>query len=159
MRPLRWAAAGGFIAFGAAALACSENAGESVIPDQATAAAGGTIIIEARDFSFVPDRAESQDTTVTIELRNTGAEHHSLTVYESDDYTEPVEDAVIESLAAGETATVSFDVPEGATTLNFRCEIHPDRMNGELAVGGSPTGDDDSPTAGATTGATPEEED
>ena len=154
----RSALAGGLLALGVLAAACSENAGESVIPDQATARAGGTIVVEARDFSFVPDRAESETASVTIELRNNGAEQHSLTVYQSDDYAEPVAGAVIEAIGPGESETISFDVEEGATTLNFRCEVHPDEMNGEISVGssGTPTA---TTTAQATAGASPTQED
>ena len=154
----RNAFAGGLLAFGVLAGACSENAGESVIPDQATARAGGTIVVEARDCSFVPDRAESETASLTLQLPNTGAEQHSLTVYQSDDYAEPVAGAVIEPIGPGETESVSFDVAEGATTLNFRCEVHPDEMNGEISVGASdaPTG---ITTAQATAGASPTQED
>lgn len=130
--------------------ACSDNAGESVVPEQATARAGGAIVIEARDFSFVPDRAESETGSITIELRNAGAEPHSLTVYESDDYSEPLQGAVIEAVEQGESQTVSFEYDGEPTTLNFRCEVHPDRMNGEISVGGSSSaGGTTTPQAGA----------
>lgn len=145
------------VAFVPLSVACSENAGESVVPDLATQQAGGTIVIEARDFSFVPELAEADSASVTIELRNTGAEPHSLTVYTDDRYETAVEGAVIEAIDPGETETISFEAT-GAETYNFRCEVHPDLMNGELSVGGSDSPSDETPS-GATPGATPEEED
>lgn len=137
MNRLRIAAAGCSIAVLLAG--CSENAGETVVPDQATPQAGeGSIAIEARDFSFVPDRVEANTSSVTIEVTNEGAEQHSLTVYASDEYQEPVDGAVVQAIAPGESASITFDAGS-ATTLNFRCEIHPDLMDGEISVGGTAT--------------------
>lgn len=117
------------------AVGCSQNAGETVRPPQATSDASGTIRIEAREFSFIPDRAEAfSGAGLTLELVNSGAEQHSLTLYRDEEYTEPVADAVITAIQPGNSETVTFEVEESGV-FHFRCEIHPDQMSGELSVG------------------------
>jgi plastocyanin len=116
--------------------ACSENNGDTVPPTEAAAQGTGTLTIEARDFSFVPELAAATlGDPVKIDFKNRGSAKHSLSFFEDAANDEPLPRAATEVLDAGAESSLEFEAPAQATTLYFRCEVHPDRMKGELKVG------------------------
>ena len=117
---------------------CSDNAGETVRPTPKqgeTPGSGTTLTIEARDFQFAERQFEvRQGQVAEIRLQNGGSAQHSFKAYEDDEYTEPVEGAEIQPVAAGQSGSTTLNPPEGATQLYFRCEIHK-QMTGEIEIG------------------------
>ncbi|MGE0600405.1 MAG: hypothetical protein AB7J35_14735 [Dehalococcoidia bacterium] len=116
-------------------VACSDNSGDTVVPTAAKSSGDNTLRISARDFTFVPSDWNAFNTQdLTIVLTNDGAEQHTLRVYEDSDYTEPVDDASIHPTDPGQSNQVTFTPPKEPRTLYFRCEIHPDLMQGEISI-------------------------
>lgn len=151
---LRAAGALALLGGGATFVACSENNGDTVVPQQATQegmaerspeGGGGepTVLeIQANEYSFTPDFLEAVTLSgVTIELFNAGSEEHSIAFYTDQARSDPVTDGESDPVPPGETIT--FDLPiDQPGTYYFHCELHPDRMDGELAVGPAGSGQD-----------------
>jgi hypothetical protein len=115
--------------------ACSENSGDTVRPTVAGADGGsGPVGLEARDFSFVPNHLSASSDEISIVFQNSGAVPHSLAFYTDAGHENAVRDAGAGEVRPGASADVTFRSPEAVATLYFRCEVHPDRMRGELAV-------------------------
>lgn len=94
----------------------------------------GTIAVVAQDFVFNPSGITvASDEEVTISLQNDGELPHTLTVFEDDAFTTPLEGATTGNVNAGATGefTVTFEEPGQHA---FRCQIHPDRMVGIIVV-------------------------
>lgn len=115
--------------------ACSDNSGDTVVPTAAKSSGENTLRISARDFTFVPSEWNAfNNQDLTIVLTNDGASQHTLRVYEDADYTEPVDGASINPTNPGQSNQITFAAPSEPKKLYFRCEIHPDLMQGEISV-------------------------
>jgi|GEM_PF-5027475 len=131
----------GFACAGALILlsgACSENAGQTerqTPVEGQTTESGAVLSVSAREYAFVPDRLQVRPGQVAeLRLKNDGSKEHSLSVYEDDGYSEPVEGATVATAAPGETEAVSLNPPGGSNELYFRCEIHHE-MTGTIEIG------------------------
>lgn len=98
------------------------------------AESGATFVeVDAADFSFDPDALNvAADVELSFAISNTGAAAHTFTVYADESYSEPVEGAdtgQIPDLTVGD-----FTVTLGAGEYYFRCENHPDQMQGTITA-------------------------
>lgn len=139
---------------GAVFAACSENNGDTVVPQQATQegmaerspeGGGGepTVLeVQANEYSFTPNVLEAVTLgDVTIELFNAGSEEHSIAFYTDVEREDAVANGESDPVAPGETITFELPITEPGK-LYFHCELHPDRMDGELTVGPAGSGQD-----------------
>ena len=133
---LRVVAMGSLLGLGGLILiGCSENSGDTVVPTRASDASG-VVPLEARDFSFVPNQLSADlGGSIEVQFTNSGAAPHSLAFYEDAGHTKPIAAARVDDIQPGKQTILRFASPASAATLYFRCEVHPDRMEGELSVG------------------------
>lgn len=105
---------------------CSDGGGSD---DEASAPAGGgaTLTVTSENISFDPTQLETQAGTVTLvhDNRDEGTPHNlHVTGDGVDESTEvaagPVKQRLTVELSAG--------------TYSYRCDVHPDQMQGELTV-------------------------
>ena len=107
---------------------------KSGTPAASTTAAAGTLTVTAANIAYSPtDLTGKVGETTTIMLKNSDTVQHTLTVYEDEQFSKPVEGADTGRVAPGATGqfTITFDK---AGDLYFRCEIHPAQMMGEISV-------------------------
>ncbi len=92
--------------------------------------------VSAKDFSFSLNLTSLHPGPpgVDVVLTNDGATPHTLTFYSDPDFKTKIPKADSGSVAPGGTAAFPFIVPDGLTTVYFRCDIHPTQMTGQLAV-------------------------
>lgn len=119
-----------------AAIGCSQNNGETVKPTSALQGLTDTPHIEARDYSFIPDEIQAPPGQVTLTLNNGGSQKHAFELYTDEQYQDPVQNAKIDAVEPGGSESVTFDLPDKKATYYFRCEIHPQRMHGQIEIGG-----------------------
>jgi plastocyanin len=134
----------GFIAaLGMAATACADDddSEPTATPPAAATAIGeggattATLLIQAEDYSFTADESSvPTGATVNVEFTNTGAQTHTLTFYEDEDYSTPVPEGDSGQIEAGDTAQFVFFAPGEADELYYRCENHPTQMQGAIEV-------------------------
>jgi plastocyanin len=122
--------------------ACGDDEPETSNGDGGGGSTSATSIeLTASDFSFDQD-------SIDVEPGN----EIEVTLINEDDteHTFSIEDPEVEIEAhAGETATGTFTAPDEGS-LEFFCEYHPDRMRGEITVGGSAAGESGSGGADTT---------
>lgn len=95
--------------------------------------AGGAVTVAAADFSFSPTAiVASAGLPVRITLNNTGNAPHTLTVYTDEAYSEPVAGADTGQVSGGSSGDFEVTLEEGEHF--FRCELHPDQMQGVITV-------------------------
>ena len=90
--------------------------------------------VEMRDFSFSPTSFEApQSYPFNITAKNVGATRHTLNVYKDAAFTIPLSAGSHIEVAPGavEAVFVKFD---DLATYYFRCEIHPQQMQGQVQV-------------------------
>ena len=90
--------------------------------------------VEMRDFSFNPTSFDApKGRLYNITATNSGSTRHTLNVYKDAAFTVPLSpDAHIEvEPGAVEPRFVKFD---DVTTYYYRCEIHPQQMQGQIHV-------------------------
>jgi glucose/arabinose dehydrogenase/plastocyanin len=121
------------------ALACTAGPGLAVLavsPSEAPATAPA-VRVEAADFSFAPGMLDADPgTRLSIELVNVGQQPHNIAFRFSDDAG--ATDAVGAIVTAGQSDTLTFDVPD-AGSYQFVCDVHPLDMTGTLVVRGAGT--------------------
>jgi plastocyanin len=83
---------------------------------------GAATTLVAADFEFQPTTL-SVASGDSIDVENTGAVEHNLSVTDQD---------IAEDVDAGETITVEIALDAG--TYDFFCEYHPEQMTGTLTV-------------------------
>jgi plastocyanin len=99
------------------------------------AAGGDAVTITAADFSFSPAATTVDGTTdTTITLNNTGDLPHTLHVYYDAAYTDLHSNTGNVSPGASEEVSVTAHSVEAAQELFFRCNVHPDQMEGTITV-------------------------
>ncbi len=117
----------------AIAFAACDSGGDSKVPTPLVPVERRADV-EMRDFSFNPTSLEApQGRLFNITARNSGATQHTLNVYKDAAYTTPLSaDSHVEvQPGATEGVYVKFD---DVTTYYFRCEIHPQQMQGQITV-------------------------
>jgi plastocyanin len=90
--------------------------------------------VEMRDFSFNPTSFDApKGRPYNITATNSGSTRHTLNVYKDAAFTLPLSvDAHIElEPGAAQGLFVKFD---DVTTYYYRCEIHPQQMQGQIHV-------------------------
>lgn len=90
--------------------------------------------VVAKDFAFTADlksvRKGSPGTDVSF--KNDGPSAHTLTFYNDATFETKLADS--SQVAPGQSVAFAFIPPDGATSMYYRCEIHPTQMKGEIAV-------------------------
>lgn len=88
----------------------------------------------AKDFSFTLDLTSVRPGAPGVDVRfaNQGATTHTLAFYKDADFKTKIGES--NPVAAGSSVAFPFVPPSGATSVFYRCEIHPGQMKGELAV-------------------------
>lgn len=101
---------------------------------------GDTLTLAAFDFGFEPSSLSlDAGETVDVSFENTGDAPHTFT---SDNLGVDVR------AEPGETVSATIEGAEDGT-YPFRCDIHPDRMTGEIIVGTGGEPDEDTTEGGA----------
>lgn len=121
----------------AAATRDQDEASPSATADGRGSPTGGglddEVQVQVQDFSFDPAKfAVPAGLPVKIEVRNSGAVMHTLTVYADADFITLVDGADTENIEAGEDASIETTFDPGQ--YFFRCDIHPSRMQGDLTA-------------------------
>ena len=107
----------------------------------ASVAPGGTTVV-LHDNKFDPNEASVQaGTTATIQIRNDGkAQHNMHLAGQGGDFTEDFCTGSADPCSSpnrikgGETATLTWQVPNSPGELNFRCDFHPQEMTGKIKI-------------------------
>ena len=90
--------------------------------------------VELRDFAFNPNAFEApQGRVFNITAKNSGSTRHTLNVYKDAAFATPLTPDSHVEVAPGATEGlfVKFDA---VATYYFRCEIHPQQMQGQITV-------------------------
>lgn len=96
-----------------------------------------TIDVSMGDNFFEPSEfTVPADATVTINLTNDGAAIHNMRFAGEDNEFNTGDDAVSDpsTVAAGDTATLTFTAPSEAGEFGLLCDFHPTDMTGTLTV-------------------------
>ncbi len=111
--------------------------------DPAGASAGGSpgngvddLHAVAKDFSFTLDRTTLHPGKPGVDafLKNEGQAPHTLTFYSDAAFTTKIPGADSGQVRPGDLSGFPLSVPDGVTTVYYRCEIHPTQMKGQLPV-------------------------
>lgn len=118
--------------------AATEPAGNATEPaGNATEPAGDgleSLTVTASDFAFDADLTSvAAGSVVQVAFSNNGSSPHTLTFYTDADYTEAIPGGDSGQLASGGSFNFTFEAPEDGTVF-YRCEVHPDQMEGELTI-------------------------
>ena len=124
-----------------AAVSASATPGGSSSPG-ASPSPGGPLTVVLHDNRFDPNELTlPAGTTVTIQIRNDGKTPHNMHIAgPGGDYTEDFCTGTGDpcsnpnTIRAGQTATVAWQVPSSAGEVNFRCDFHPQEMTGKIKV-------------------------
>jgi plastocyanin len=109
--------------------------------DGGTPSPGGPIAIVMRNTRFDPDEITVQaGTTATFEMTNEDSAIHNMHIAGPDGYTEdfceggadPCSDP--NRIKGGETATLTWEVPDSPGEVDFKCDFHPQEMTGTLTI-------------------------
>ena len=93
------------------------------------------LTITATDFSFSPAALTIDGATDnTITLNNTGDAPHTINIYYDAGYTDALADTGNVSPGTSSQVTVESNSVEEAPELFFRCNIHPQQMEGRITV-------------------------
>lgn len=93
------------------------------------------VTVVATDFAFAPSKIDLKAGAATeITLSNNGQAPHSLAIYSDKDFKTKADGGTIATTNAGAKGTTNFTPAAGATSLFFRCEVHPTQMQGEISV-------------------------
>jgi plastocyanin len=148
MQLVRMAALGAaLVILAAGALACGDDDDDDGGDDvQATATSGSgapgsptaaadEVTVTAADFSFSPSALTiSKTSNTTITLNNTGDVPHTIDIYYDAGYTDALDDTGNVSPGASGEVTIDSHSIEAAAELFFRCNVHPDQMEGTIRV-------------------------
>lgn len=111
----------------------TEGAVDTGGPTEVATGLDDEVQVQAADFSFNPDAFSlPAGVPVKIEVRNSGAFPHTLTVYSDAGFSSAVSGADTGTIEAGEDADIetTFDAGE----YFFHCQIHPTQMQGTLTA-------------------------
>lgn len=129
----RWVPA--LLALGITAVSLTAcDSGSDSKPPTPVANVARRVDVEARDFAFSPTSFEAPQARIfNITVKNNGSTRHTLNVYKDAAFTTPLTaDSHIEvAPGAMEGLFVRFD---DVATYYFRCEIHPQQMQGQIVV-------------------------
>jgi plastocyanin len=125
-----------------AAAACGGGSASSatqpaVASTGAARAVSDVLQVAAKDFSFSLNLTSLHpgQPGVNVIFNNNGTTPHTLTFYSDAGYKTKIPgDADSGPVTAGDTAIFAFVVPDGVTTVYYRCDIHPTKMTGQLPV-------------------------
>jgi plastocyanin len=102
----------------------------------------GPIPVAMEDNSFDPDEITVQAaSTVTFDITNDGGAIHNMHIAGPDgDYTEdfcegggdPCSDP--SRVRGGDSATLTWEVPDSSGEVDFRCDFHPQQMTGKITI-------------------------
>ena len=102
----------------------------------------GPIAVTMNDNSFDPDEITvPAGGTVTFDITNDGGAIHNMHIAGPDgEYAEdfcegggdPCSDPT--RVRGGETATLTWDVPQSPGEVDFRCDFHPQQMTGKISI-------------------------
>ncbi len=141
---IAWLAAASLVALLVACGGGDDEPGASTTaPADATQDGGGNaeflagVVIEASDFKFTPSdltvELTDEQTGVAIDYENASRSLHTFALYKDKDFEQPVEGGST-SIAARVSLDATTGQVERGKTYYFRCEIHPDRMQGALKI-------------------------
>src|SRR5213594_3934778 len=107
-----------------------------------SASPGGPTTVVLHDNRFDPEELTVQaGTSATIQIRNDGKAPHNMHIAgQGGDFTEDFCTGTGDpcsnpnTIRAGQTATVAWQVPSSAGEVNFRCDFHPQEMTGKIKI-------------------------
>jgi len=111
--------------------AASETPGGPDLPP------GSEVQVTMLDNSFDPsDITVAAGTTANFAVVNDGSAIHNMRIAGADGEYDTDDDAVTdpEVVSGGDEATLSWDAPAEAGSVDFRCDFHPTEMVGTIAV-------------------------
>jgi plastocyanin len=122
---------------GALFAACSDNdgGGATASPTAGEDETDGLVELElvAEDTRFDRDRLEAPAASeVSVTLDNRDSIEHNFSLYQSAGSTEALFEGPL--LPGPSFLTYQFTAPETPGAYPFRCDVHPDVMNGEFVV-------------------------
>jgi plastocyanin len=108
----------------------------------ASASPGGALAVTMHDNRFDPNEITVQaGAAATIQIKNDGKSPHNMHIAgPGGDYTEdfcagtgdPCSNP--NQVRAGQTATLTYQVPASAGEVDFRCDFHPQEMTGKITI-------------------------
>ena len=107
-------------------------------PKPTVTVTGGALNVTAKDTAFdVGTINAPAGTAFTVHFTNAESAAHNFAVY-----AQPPADALAKSdIITGPSATADVQVAAlQPGTYRFRCDVHPDQMNGTIVVGGASGG-------------------
>lgn len=120
--------------------AASESPGASGTP---AASGGGNLAVAMHDNSFDPKEITVKaGSNVTIDIDNKGTAIHNMHIAGdgnkfADSFCKPSGKEGCSdpnTVTGGTTATLTWQAPDTAGTVNFRCDFHPQEMTGAITV-------------------------
>ena len=92
------------------------------------------LAVSAKEFAFTLTLISIRPGApgVDVVFKNDGTREHTLAIYADSAFKTKIADSG--RVAAGQTSGFPFIPPEGAKSVYYRCEIHPNQMHGELSV-------------------------
>ena len=135
-----------FVGLVAAAFAACGGGDDSSAPTAVATKQGGAVAtssggapqqvsLVATDFAFTPNKVElngGTGTSADVTIKNNGQVPHNFQLYSDKTFKKKVEPASIGITAPGSSGVAPFSVPAKGTTYFFRCELHPDQMQGQI---------------------------
>lgn len=109
--------------------------------DGASPSPGGPIEIVMRNTRFDPDEITVQaGNTATFQMTNEDSAIHNMHIAGPEGYTEdfcegsgdPCSDP--DRITKGETATLTWEVPNSPGEVDFKCDFHPQEMTGTITI-------------------------
>ena len=100
------------------------GSGDDKGSEPSTTSKTGGPALKIVDFGFEPSDLEVSAGSVSLDVDNTGAAKHSVTIEDLD---------VDRVMNPGEKATLTFDAEPG--DYEFHCKFHPGSMKGTITVG------------------------
>jgi plastocyanin len=109
----------------------------SETPGGETPEPGGEVQVTMHDNSFDPNAITvTAGATANFAVVNEGSAIHNMRIAGADNEYDTDDDAVTdpEVVPGGDEATLSWDVPAEAGSVDFRCDFHPTEMTGTVTV-------------------------
>jgi plastocyanin len=90
--------------------------------------------ITAQDFEFEADvTTVAPEAVIAVTFTNDGSAPHTVNFYSDEEYSEAIPAAESGQVSGGESVNFTFEALASGT-MYYRCEVHPQQMQGGLAI-------------------------